>query len=118
MARYDVDAGSVTYKPSEIEWVQPQRFAAHDGGSVRSIYWSAILRFESDGGELLPAAFEEWEAFDDGSTHSIVLPPANDVLGGDATHSNVYIEIDEWPAFLSVNVETFSVKIGPVEFTS
>ena len=117
MARYDVDAGATTYHPSEIRWQQPERKVRQDASSVRSSYWSVELVFSSSGNERLAAAFEEWEAFDDGAQHSIVLPPPNNVLGSDATESNVYIEIDTWPAFKSVNVSDFSVIVRTVEFS-
>jgi len=68
---------------------------------------------------MIPAAaFEEWEAFDDGALHSIVLPPPNDSAGGDATYSSVSIEIADWPEVVSVNVSDFSVRVYGVEFTS
>lgn len=118
MARYDVDGGGTTYHPSEIEWIQPERIERQDGTTVRSSYWRVRLRFASQGGEHLPAAFEEWETFDDGALHSIVLPPPNDVLGSDSTYSNVEIAIDRWPVFTSVNVSEFTILIGPVSFTS
>jgi len=117
MANYDVDAGATTYHPSRVVPLQPERIRRHSGGSTRSIYWYYELWFESDGGEMLPAAFEEWEAFDDGATHSVVLPAPND-SDSYATKSDVYIEVDDWPDILSVNVGTFRVLVGPVEFTS
>ena len=118
MARFDVDAAGTTYHPSRIEWLQPERVRRHDGSSTRSAYWFANLQFTSQGGEVLAAAFEEWEAFDDGGTHSIVLPPPNNVLGSDATYSDLFIEVIQWPPFVSVNVGQFTVLVGPVEFTS
>lgn len=117
MARYDVDAGTTTHHPSEIRWQQPERVIRHDASTTRSIYWSVLLVFSSSGNEHLAAAFEEWEAFDDGAQHSIVLPPPNNVLGSDATQSNVFIEIENWPAFVSVNVSDFSVIVRTVEFS-
>lgn len=117
MARYDVDGNPVTYKPSEIRWQQPERTIRHDASTTRSIYWSVLLTFSSSNNNHIVAAFEEWEAFDDGAQHSIVLPPPNNVLGSDATNSNVFIEIDDWPAFTSVNVSDFSVIVRTVEFS-
>lgn len=119
MARFDVDAGAVTNMPSSLEWVQPRRLRRGDGGSTRSAYWQCRLYFEADGDNELPAAaFEEWEAFDDGAAHSVVLPPPNNVLGSDATYSSIYIEIENWPAFVSVNVGPFTVLVSGISFTS
>lgn len=117
MARYDVDAGGTTHHPSEIRWEQPERTVRHDGSSTRSIYWSVLLVFSSSNNNQLVAAFEEWEAFHDGAQHTIILPPPNDVLGSDDTFTSVYIEIEDWPAFVSVNVSDFSVIVRPVEFS-
>ena len=117
MARYDVDAGATTYHPSRIQWQQPEKIIRHDASTTRSIYWSVLLTFSSNSNEHLAAAFEEWEAFHDGAQHSIVLPPPNNVLGSDATNNNVYIEIENWPAFVSANVSDFSVMVRTVEFS-
>lgn len=114
MARFDVDGSTTTYHPAEIEPIQPERRPTNAGSSTRSAYWTYRLTWR---GDTPAAALEEWAAFDDGAQHSIVLPPPDDVVGSDDTYSNVYIEIEAWPAYMSVNVGGFSVLVKPIEYT-
>lgn len=118
MARFDVDASGVTYVPSSIEWIPPQRLRRGDAGSTRPIYWQCRLSFEADGGLVPAAAYEEWRAFDDYATHSIVLPPDDDVLGGDATYTGIYIEIERQPPYRSVQVGPFTVLVSGADITT
>lgn len=116
MARYDVDGVATTYHPSSIAWQQPEVVERHDGSWTRSTFWFAELTFYG-GQEVAAAAFEEWEEFADGEPHSIVLPPPNDVSGGDSTYSNVFIRVITWPEFVFNLARGFAVRVGPVSFT-
>lgn len=116
MARYDVDGVATSYHPSSVQWQQPEIVRRHDGSWTRSAFWFAVLEFYN-GQEVAAAAFEEWEDFADGAAHSIVLPPPNDISGGDTTYSNVYIEVESWPEFVFNFARRFTVRVGPVSFT-
>lgn len=118
MARYDVDSSAKTYLPTLIAWLQPTRLRRGDAGSTRPAYWQCRLDFTSSIDEVPAAAFEEWEALDDGAAHTIELPPPNDVSGSDDVFSAVYLEIERWPSFPGVNVSGFSVLVSGAEFTS
>lgn len=117
MARFDVDGSATTYHPSAALPENPPSTDLHSGGATEGAYWYYHLEF-GENGQALAAAFEEWMAFHDGALHTIVLPPPNVTLGGDVTYSNVFIRVVKHPGYKSVNVGPFTVKVGPIEFTS
>lgn len=116
MARYDIDGSPTTYHPTLIDWDDPVIERAHDGSATWSNYRFPVLVFY-EGELILPAAFEEWISFCDGTPHSIVLPPADDVLGGDVLYTGVYITPHEWPDFVYHLARGFAVQVGPLLMT-